>query len=340
MSIGKREILARGLYWSGVTSVLHNLPPRNSLLVLNYHRIGKSDDDLFDPGVFSATGDELNEQLIYLKRHASLVTLAEAKAFCQGTVKDRSPRCRVLLTFDDGYLDNYQIAFPVLRSHDVQGVFFLATGLIGTCTVPWWDHIAFSIKSARQRQFRLSYPSNLDVDLTANGAAKCLEDVLRLYKDPQNKDAARFVQELMREAKSEALPETLRRFLNWEEAREMIAGGMAIGSHTHSHPVLGQLEPEEQRKELTLSRARLMENLGVDIDALAYPVGDTNSYSTQTMDIANQTGYQVAFSFHGGSNLAGKIAPFDIKRVGVGYQSQIRFRVQAEIYRSTGRYLP
>lgn len=333
-------MLARGLYWSGITSVLHNLPPKNSLLVLNYHRIGKSADDLFDPGVFSATSDELNEQLIYLKRNASLVTLAEAKAFCQGKLKDRAPQCRVLLTFDDGYLDNYQIAFPVLRSHDLQGVFFLATGLVGTCTVPWWDHIAFSIKTARQRQFTLSYPSNLDVDLTANGVEKSLDDVLRLYKSPLNKDADRFIRELMQEARSEALPGTLRRFLNWEEAREMIAGGMAIGSHTHSHPVLGQLELEEQRKELALSRARLIENLGVDIDALAYPVGDSNSYSAQTQQIANETGYQVAFSFHGGSNLAGAIAPFDVKRVGVGYQSRIRFRVQAEIYRSTGRYLP
>lgn len=72
MSIGKREISTRGLWLSGVTSVLKNLTPRNSLLVSNYLRIGQSDGDLFDPGAFSANRDERNERQIYLKRYASL----------------------------------------------------------------------------------------------------------------------------------------------------------------------------------------------------------------------------------------------------------------------------
>ena len=70
---GKREMLARGLFWTGVSSLLGQLPARDSLLVLNYHRIGNPDDDPFDPGVFSATGDQLNEQISYLKRHVAMV---------------------------------------------------------------------------------------------------------------------------------------------------------------------------------------------------------------------------------------------------------------------------
>ena len=56
---GKRELLARGLFWSGATFLFDQLPTRDLLLVLNYHRIGNPDDDSFDPGVFSATADEL-----------------------------------------------------------------------------------------------------------------------------------------------------------------------------------------------------------------------------------------------------------------------------------------
>ncbi len=155
---GKRELLARGLFWSGVTSLLGQLPPRDSLLVLNYHRIGNPNDDPFDPGVFSATGDQLNEQISYLKRHVLIVTLPEAQAFCDGTLREKTPRCRVLITFDDGYLDNYEMAFPILRSHGVQGVFFLATSMVGSCSVPWWDHIAFVMKTAQQRRFLSSLP--------------------------------------------------------------------------------------------------------------------------------------------------------------------------------------
>src|SRR5580698_9924038 len=122
---GKREMLARGLLWSGATILLGQLPERDLLLVLNYHRIGNSDDGPFDPRMFSATGEQLNEQISYLKRRVSLITLEEALAFVDGTTREKTRRCRVLITFDDGYLDNYEVAFPILRTHGVQGAFFL-----------------------------------------------------------------------------------------------------------------------------------------------------------------------------------------------------------------------
>ena len=70
-----------------------------------------------------------------------------------------------MITFDDGYLDNYEIAYPILRSHGAQGVFFLATGMVGSCEIPWWDRIAYLVKTARKRQFTLHYPADLAVDL-------------------------------------------------------------------------------------------------------------------------------------------------------------------------------
>ncbi len=337
---GKRELVARALFWTGATSLLGRLQARDSLLVLNYHRIGNADEDPFDPGVFSASGDQLNDQIAYLKRHVSLVTLEEAMAFAHGTLQEKAPRCRVLITFDDGYLDNYQIAFPILRSHGAQGVFFLVTSLVGSGCVPWWDRIAFVIKTARRRCFSLHYPAELAVDLDASGVAQSLRDVLNLYKRPGNADPERFLGELDDAAKGDSIPGTLRRFLNWDEAREMIAGGMAIGSHTHSHPVLAQLGPEQQRNELAQSRALLMEHLGIPADALAYPVGAASSFSDQTQQIARECGYRAAFSYHGGTNLPGMARPYDIKRVGVGDQSWRRFRAQTAVCRCTGSYWP
>jgi hypothetical protein len=63
----------------------HRLPQRNLLLVLNCHRIGNPDEDPFDPGVFPATDDQLNEPITYLKRHLSLVTLEVALTFVERT---------------------------------------------------------------------------------------------------------------------------------------------------------------------------------------------------------------------------------------------------------------
>ena len=337
---GKRELIAHSLFWSGAPFLLGRLPERDMLLVVNYHRIGSTERDPFDPGVITATGDQLSEQIAYLKRHVSVVNLDEALAFVDGTINEKTRRCRVLITFDDGYLDNYEVAFPVLRSHGVQGVFFLVTGMIGSCSVPWWDHIAYLTKTAQRRRFSLSYPDNLVVDLDDDGITESLRNVLRMYARPENIDTARFIAELREAAEGEDPPETQRRFLNWREAGEMIGGGMAIGSHTHSHQVLSQLGPDEQRQELAQSRALLREHLGIDAAALAYPVGNTTSFSDQTQQIAREVGYSAAFSFHGGTNLPGKTHPYNIRRIEVRDQSWRRFQVQTAISRVTGSYWP
>jgi peptidoglycan/xylan/chitin deacetylase (PgdA/CDA1 family) len=337
---GKRELLARGLLWSGASSLLAQLPARDSLLVLNYHRIGNAEDDLFDPGVFSATAEEFDQQISYLKRHLSLVTLDEALAFIDGTLKEKARCCRVLITFDDGYLDNYEIAFPILRSHGAQGVFFLATSIVGSCHLPWWDHIAYLVKTARSRRFILRYPNDLVVDVDQNGLTKSLQAILKLYKQPDNSDPDRFILELVEKSKGDDPPSALRRFLNWDEAREMIGAGMAIGSHTHSHTVLSQLEPDRQLEELSTPRLIMKEQLGVEVAALAYPVGGRTSFTGTTQKLAREAGYRAAFSRQGGRNLSGKICAYDAKRSYIGCQSWSRFQVRAEVCRASGVFWP
>ena len=337
---GKRELVARALFWSGAAALMRTLTERDVLLVLNYHRIGNPQDDLFDPGVFSATADQLDAQIAFLKRHFSVVSLDETLAFVGGADKSRAPRCRILITFDDGYLDNYQLAFPVLRSHGVQGVFFLATDMVGSCFVPWWDRIAYLMKTAAQRRFSLRYPAELAVDIEGNGMNRSLRDVLQLYKRPENSDSDRFMSELREVSAGSDPPATLRRFLDWQEAREMIDGKMAIGSHTHSHEVLSQLGVEGQRHQLAHSRAQFKEHLGIDVDTLAYPVGGVDCFTEQTQHVARETGYRAAFSFYGGTNARNATRPYDVRRVGVSDQSWPRFRVQASICASTGKYWP
>lgn len=336
----KRELLATGLFWSGATRLLSQLSEQDSLLVLNYHRIGNPDDDSFLADVFSATSDQFEGQISYLKRHVSLVSLDEALAFADGSIKEKRHRCRVLITFDDGYLDNYDIAFPILRSHGVEGVFFLTTSMVGSWQVPWWDRIAYLIRTARKRRFCLRYPSDLVVDLDRNGLDESLQTVLGLYKKPKNSDPARFIQELEEATEGEELPKTSRRFLSWEEAREMTRAGMTIGSHTHSHSVLSQLGPGQQFEELTKSRVILKEQLGVEADLLAYPVGGRQNFNDETRRIARDVGYRAAFSFYGGINRRGNTSPYDIKRVFMGPQSLRRFQVRTDLCRRLGKFWP
>jgi peptidoglycan/xylan/chitin deacetylase (PgdA/CDA1 family) len=237
-------------------------------MVVNYHRIGNPAETIGDPGVFSATAEEFDLQIGYLKRRFHLTTLDDALAMISGEAPWTTS---ALITFDDGYLDNYKIVFPILRSHGVQGVFFLPTGFVGTGQLPWWDMIAHIIKKSRNRYVRLEYPEPATFDLETDGLANTCRDILQLAKKPEMKDAERFVTDLEEACGATRLQEnTERLFLNWDEAREMQLGGMAFGSHTHSHEILSKLSPDKQLEEAVRSREILERELGRRIDVMAY----------------------------------------------------------------------
>ena len=191
-----------------------------------------------------------------------MATLEKAVAMLNGN----APRgTSILITFDDGYLDNYTLAFPILRKHGVQGVFFLPTAFIGAGKVPWWDAIAYMIKKCRKKSIHLEYPEPGTFDLENNGAAQVSMQILHVFIQPAVEDSERFITEL-EEACETLRPETSseRLFLNWEEAREMQGHGMAFGSHTHAHDILSKLSRERQRDEL-VRRGRFSKmNSGTD----------------------------------------------------------------------------
>jgi peptidoglycan/xylan/chitin deacetylase (PgdA/CDA1 family) len=332
---GKRDLVAKVCAATGATWLLERLPRKPVLTILNYHRIGDADATEYDPGLFSCTAAEFDWQIGYLQRHYRMTTLDEVVGLLAGGGRLTEPR--VLITFDDGYIDNYQLAFPILRRHGVQGVFFVPTAFAGTSRIPWWDAIAYVVKRSRQPRFRLEYPQPEEFDLTVDGVDRCIMRVLRLYKQPGMREHDRFVEELERACESSRPGGNAQRcFLDWEEAREMQQGGMAFGSHTHNHEILSKLPAASQFEELRLSREILEKELKRNIDTLAYPVGARDTFSTETMDALRQAKYRAAFSFYTGFNRAGSIAPFDLRRCGVERQLRNRLRLQTAMGSLTG----
>ena len=333
MPLSKRDLVAECARYSGVTSLLGMLPAKAQLLVLDYHRIGDANACPYDTEVFSATRDELDAQVRFLKRRYRFITLDEAVEMVEKGKRSRS--ATVLLTFDDGYVDNYEIAFPVLSAHGVQGVFFLPTAFIGTNHIPWWDTIAFIVKNSRKKVFQIGVRK---VDLGAEGVPRAVRSVLRLYKSCADGDSGRFIA-MLEEACDSARPAGGQRcFMGWEEAAALVRGGMAVGSHTHRHEILSKLPEAEQLEELVVSRKILEERLGLVVDTVAYPVGLPDSFSLATQAMAEKAGYRAAFSYYGGFNIPGATPRYDVRRVGIASPTSARFRLQTTLALATGKY--
>ncbi|WP_114945628.1 polysaccharide deacetylase family protein [Microvirga calopogonii] len=333
----KRQRLASAMVATGAVRMLEKFPQRNCLVVLNYHRIGSIGNTAGDPNLYSATPRDFEEQVRWIKKNYHISSMDEAIAFVEG--KETFRRTGILLTFDDGYKDNYDYAFPILQRHKVQGTFFICTSYIGGSQLPWWDQIAYMLKTSQKSEMVLNYPERLSFDLSASWM-QVLDRLLAIYKSGHDLDKDRFLREIGLATGTGDLRPNERIFIDKDELKEMSEGGMAIGSHTHSHPLLSHLSQEEQLEEVVSSKRLLEEHLGIDIQSLAYPVGSPDSFDGRTQAALREAGYRVAFSFYGGSNVAGRTERFDIRRhhVGIG-DGEALFRVRTSTAAVMGKPL-
>jgi peptidoglycan/xylan/chitin deacetylase (PgdA/CDA1 family) len=250
----KKTKLSKILVKIGALKMFESLPKPASLLVLNYHRIGDSLNTPFDPGVYSSTSQQFYEQIKYLVHNYNILTLEEALDFIEGKKSNFTSKGSILITFDDGYIDNYEIAYPILKDLGVQATFFISSGYIDTNSVPWWDSIAYAVKNTAKTVLNLDYPHIHTINL-ALGVKLSLHKIFNVYKDPKTTDPDRYLELVHKECgiyTSDASYNNL--FIDWQTIQEMHRGGMAFGSHTHSHCLLSKMSLKQQTDELRLSK--------------------------------------------------------------------------------------
>lgn len=325
--MSKRELLATALWRSGLLRILERKRSQPGVLIFNHHRIGRASDSRYDRGVFSATEEQLEQQIRYVAKHFPVVGGEELEAIVTG--RRKLDRMYAAVTFDDGYLDNYTKAFPILQACGVPGIFFLISDYVGTAHVPWWDEIAYLLRSTKAQELELRLPESLILQL-ADNRELAIRRVLGEYKQA-SQETALLLMEQLRVAVDCALPKPTRRFLDWDEAREMRDAGMTIGSHTQSHRILSSLSEETQRCELEVSKRAIEKRLGSAVAAIAYPVGTENTFDGITERLAEAAGYSMAFSFYGGVNRAKTMSSTNLLRTGVDpdfglFRSELQMR--------------
>ena len=317
MPISKREFLAKQLSAFGVLRILESVALRSGLLVVNYHRLGDSNGNLFDDGVFSARPEDFEIQVTYLRRHFRLLNLTDLITFASNGFQFREP-C-ALITFDDGYRDNFDLALPILRRHGVSAIFFVPTDYIENPHLPWWDHIAYVVKKTHRPILLLQTNPPVTIDLTKTSQSKAIYQILQAFKSASKANEAGFLSQLEDAADVQLDRAALGRelFMSVDNLRQMVDAGMGIGSHTHTHQILAQLPEADQRRELSRSRDLLQKHLTQPVTAISYPVGGPDKFTATTQKLCRELGYTLGFSFYGGINRPGQTEPLDIKRIGI-----------------------
>lgn len=259
--------------------LLRRLGDPRQPLVLYFHHVsppGRLRHYIADLTVSAAT---FECQISFLRDRFNVIPLeAVVHRLADGT----GPSGRDLaITFDDGYLDNYTWAYPILKKHGVPATIFIATAHVGSSRPFWWQTLASLLEWAGAAGVDFErLPPDLFPAPLAGLLRRALRDPMALTgvtnylkslgTSPRCRILAALEEHIRPDSSQRRLP---RLFLSWHEMKEMTDHGITFGSHSHTHPVLTELSDEELSRELTVSRALIQDHLGLEASAFSYPDG-------------------------------------------------------------------
>jgi peptidoglycan/xylan/chitin deacetylase (PgdA/CDA1 family) len=305
-------MFATGLRASGLSALLRRLPSWRGALILSYHRIGeRSRSDLYR-GLFSATPEGLDRHLQLLKRHFDVVAPDQLDEHLLATGGRH-----VIVTFDDGYRDLYELAHPVLQANNVRALMFLCTGFIDGHASAWWDEIGWMLRHTPLSQLPPGPWSRRPLPLIGANVEFAIDLLTRAYWELEPPQASEFLSLLASVTSSGRRPTNTEDWITWDMAWKLKAAGHEIGAHTESHPVLSRLPRAQQLEEIVASRDRIEAVLGDCPRWLAYPVGAKEAFDTTTLEVAREAGVELAFSNYGGRVTKASFKALDIQRVPV-----------------------
>jgi peptidoglycan/xylan/chitin deacetylase (PgdA/CDA1 family) len=265
------------------------------LPVLTYHRVlpaAEAADAC--PSTVSATPDDFEEQMRFLAGARRVIGAEQLRRVRRG--EEELPPGSAVVTFDDGYADFAEHAWPVLRDLGLDAILFVPTGVVsGDPRAFWWDRLWRALVETD----RPAVADGPDGELPLGSPALARAAYRQLRDQLKQLPHLDLVEEVDRLVAFAGEPRSTPRTLGWDELRALRDDGLAIASHTVTHPLLTQVAPAARRAELVGSRDALERELGEVPAVLAYPSGACDAAVAAE---AAAAGYDVAFTTRRGVN--------------------------------------
>lgn len=331
MRPSKKELLARGLAVARIPIAYLGLAGKSDrVLVLAYHRVCDLGDETtfpYDPELVSATPDDFAWQMEFVSRHFEAITFRRLIELTENG--SRLPRRALIVTFDDGHLDNYENAFPVLKRLGLPATIFLSTGYIGGKGTFWFDRVAHLLYRAPCGPLaigEIGFSADLQDVPSRRVAADSLLRTLKQVRDSQRLDALARLEQLVPSAPQDGATAVRSAALDWAQVREMSRAGIEFGSHSVSHPILARLEDDALDRELSESRRTIEEQTGTGCQVIAYPVG-SGAFDERIVAATRRSGYKLGVSYASGVNAIRNLDKYAIRRLHVErYTSRAYFQ--------------
>ena len=188
------------------------------------------------------------------------------------------PDNAVAVTFDDGFKSFYDLALPVLRKHSVPATIYVCPKLTDEDSWIWPDCVSYL--------YRQGYYAH---------SQKSLDQLLMEMKKMTTSDRDKMIRDLARLSKvpiPDVIPEE-HRLMTWEMLRELAHSTLVeIGSHSLSHPILAMEDADTSWREISESKNRLQEMLGIPINSFCFPNGRPGDFKPEHLEMLRKAEYQ------------------------------------------------
>ncbi len=293
-----------------------------------YHRILRDDDEAklsIQPGMY-VTESAFKKQIKYLKKHYKIISLKKLiDLWNNGADYENKRYC--VITFDDGWRDNYLNAYPVLKKYNVPATIFLATSYIGTSNWFWPEKISYLLLN----KYSETISALEHISHFKNGLQDISETISKIIRNRNNKGTNEQIDSIIERIKqyplqviediidqiSQKIGITIpaeRLLLDWTEIKEMSNNGISFGSHTCNHKILTTVTRNEAKKELEESLRLLKEKELEFVPVFCYPNGN---YNRELQKIVSECGYVAAVTTKTGFEYTSPSDIYGIKRIGV-----------------------
>ncbi len=313
-----RQIVSWTLCRSGFTKVWRKCVRSKGTLILMGHCVGNGAYGNL-PCIPTAWFEEM---LVYLATTFRCISLSELITCYEKGIEP--PGRSVVVTFDDGYIDNYTTVFPLLRKYHIPATFFLVTECIDTGQLPWPQRLSAMILETKKDHVHLDFPGSFTFH-SRDERMRVFWEIFHVLKTQSKNEREAFLKQL--EDLLEVSPPR-GNMMTWEHVLEMARAGMEFGSHTVSHPWMAYLSEDEAWFELTESKKRLTEVLGSQPFSFAFPGGSSNHVH---IEMVKKVGYRSVFQskFHICWNHPFINHPFSLSRI--GFPIGKRYILEAEV---------
>lgn len=241
----------------------------DSLRIVYYHMISNSDYPFyFDNKAISVK--EFKEQLLFFKKRYDIISLSQAIEFAQNR---ESLKRKLVITFDDGFADNYLFAAPILNDLDLTATFFLIGNCIDNQDLMWRNKLLL-IQKVDEPVLKGGLDKVVNqYELSLKGYKNLMSWSLNHFPMDKKEEIVNSLWNYTMGISIEEYLEKDKPYLTSKQIVELSNQGFEFGSHSMSHPNFSKLSYEEFKKEIVDSTVKIEKIINKKVSFFTYPFG-------------------------------------------------------------------